>query len=142
MLSVLTIAAFLVIVPGMALAADTDKGSVESVKKEAQETLEAAKKFAEKQKQEYQQKIQKELDGLSGRIEQLKEKARSATGDALTRLNQGIADLEKKKGDAQRKLDDMKTAGAEAWTKLKSGLDNAVNELKNTFQGLTGEEKK
>ncbi len=56
-------------------------------------------------------------------------------------MNRNIADLEKKRADAGRKLAEMKTAGADAWMKLKSGLDGAVNELKSAFQGLSGEAK-
>ncbi len=47
------VAALFAMVPGTASAADASKGSAEALKKEAQDTLEAAKKFAEKEKQEY-----------------------------------------------------------------------------------------
>ncbi|MFH1117742.1 MAG: hypothetical protein V1792_27800 [Pseudomonadota bacterium] len=135
------IAALVVMIPGPVFADDAAKGSAEEVKKEARDTLGAAKKFAEREKQEYQQKVQAQLDSLSARLDDLKQKAQSAQGDALAKLNRNIADLEKKRADAGRKLAELKTAGAEAWMKLKSGLDGAVNELKNAFQGLTGEEK-
>ena len=137
----LLLAALCMMVPGTSPATDSDKGSAEALKKSARETLEAAKQLAQQEKQSYQQRIQTELDALAGRLNKLKQQANSAKGDALTKLNARIADLENKQRAATQKLGEIKSSGVQAWLHIKSGLDGAMNELKSAYEGLAGEAK-
>jgi uncharacterized protein YicC (UPF0701 family) len=129
------------VLPLTVTAQDSEKGSAEALKKSAQGTLKAAKMYAEKEKQAYQKRMQSEIDALSSRLAQMKEKAKTAKGDALAKLNAGIADLEGKHKVAEQKLAELKSSSVEAWLKLKSGLDGAINQLKSSFQELSGDAK-
>lgn len=141
MWSTVLIAVLCMIVPGTVPAEGSGKGSSEELKKSARDTLKAAKELAEKQKLAYQQKMQTELDAAASRLNQLKQKAATAKGDALTKLNAAIADLEKKHKAAQQKLGEVKSSGVQTWSKIKSALDGAVNDLKSAYQGLADQVK-
>jgi len=134
----MTVCAALVLAVGQGLcyAQDEDKISPEVIKKQAEKTLESAKKFTLQQKEEYQKKAEAELADLGKRIGELKDKAAEAKGDALTALEARIAELKGKQKAAEDRLKDLRASSAQAWQDMKTGLDGALNELRKTYDSV------
>jgi hypothetical protein len=105
----------------------------EDVKKQAAETMEKAKAYAEQQRQEYTKQIQATLDDLSKKIDQLKEQAKTAKGEAQTKIEAGIADLKVKQDQAKQKLQEVGSSTGAAWEQVKAGVDKAVADLQKAY---------
>ncbi len=105
----------------------------EEVKKQAAETMEKAKAYAEQQKQEYTKQAQATLDDLSKKIDQLKEQAKTAKGEAQTKIEAGLADLKVKQDQAKKKLQELGGPTGAAWEKVKTGVDKAVTDLQKAY---------
>lgn len=121
--------------PGLSFAAEPAHVSGEELKRETKEALEKARAYAEQQKQEYTKKMQAKLDDLSKKIDQLKEMAKGATGDALARIQTSVADLVAKQDAARRKLEELGSSTTSAWDTLKVGVEKAVADLQKAYEG-------
>jgi hypothetical protein len=105
----------------------------EDVKKQAAETMEKAKAYAEQQRQEYTKQVQATLDDLSKQIDQLKEQAKNYKGEALTKIDAGLADLKVKQDQAKQKLQELGSSAGPAWEQVKSGVEKAVADLQKAY---------
>jgi hypothetical protein len=105
----------------------------EDVKKQAAETMEKAKAYAEQQRQEYSKQVQSTLDDLSKKTDQLKEQAKVAKGEALTKIQAALADLKVKQDQAKQKLQELGSSTGAAWEQVKTGVDKAVAELQKAY---------
>ncbi len=105
----------------------------EDVKKQAAETMEKAKAYAEQQRQEYTKQVQSTLDDLSKKTDQLKEQAKIAKGEALTKIQAALADLKVKQDQAKQKLQELGSSTGAAWEQVKTGVDKAVAELQKAY---------
>ncbi len=105
----------------------------EDLKKQASQTMETAKAYAEQQKQEYTKKIQATLDDLSKKTDQLKEQAKIAKGEAVTKIQAGLADLKVKEAQAKQKLQELGGSTGTAWEQMKVGVDKAISDLQKAY---------
>ncbi len=105
----------------------------EDLKKQAAETMEKAKAYAEQQRQEYSKQIQGTIDDLSKKIDELKGQAKNYTGEAQKKIEAGLADLKVKQEQATKKLQEVGSSSGSAWEKLKAGLDKAVSDLQKAY---------
>ena len=105
----------------------------EDVKKQAAETMEKAKAYAEQQRQEYTKQAQATLDDLSKKIDQLKEQAKNYKGEALAKIEAGLADLKVKQDQAKQKLQEVGSSTGAAWEQIKTGVDKAVTDLQKAY---------
>lgn len=121
---------------GNGLADDQNKASAAELKKQAEQTLETAKKFTVQQKELYQKKAEAELSELGDRISELKKKSEAIRGEALQGLEAKFKDLKEKHKVAEKKLSELKSSTAQAWQDAKTGLDNAVGTLKRSYDDV------
>ena len=105
----------------------------EDVKKQAAETMEKAKAYAEQQRHEYTKQVQSTLDDLSKKTDQLKEQAKVAKGEALTKIQAALADLKVKQDQAKQKLQELGSSTGAAWEQVKTGVDKAVADLQKAY---------
>ncbi|MGJ3260314.1 MAG: coiled coil domain-containing protein [Rhodospirillales bacterium] len=80
-------------------------------------------------KQAYQKKIQAQLDEWSAEIDKLRAKADRADAEAEIALNREIDNLRDKRNQARQKLDELSSAGEDAWEDIKTGVEAASNAL-------------
>lgn len=120
----------------IAQPAATDQVSGEQLKKQASETLDTAKKYTLQQKEEFQKKMEVELQDLSKRFDELKKKADSSKGDALTALEARLADLKSQQKDVEQKLNELKSSTARAWEETKTKVEQAVDTLKKAYEAV------
>lgn len=78
--------------------------------------------------------FQERLDELSKKVDELKEKAKHATGDAGKIYRSAISDLESKRDVAQKKLKELGSASSGAWQEIKVGVDKAYDELQKAYK--------
>ena len=86
-------------------------------------------------KEEYVARAQKAVDETRQEIDALKGEAREARADAKARLLRQIDEMEGRWRRAERKLRELERAGGEAWRDFRSGVDDAVADLKRPFAG-------
>lgn len=129
-------ALFAALVAGLAAleaAADQPAGT-EKITKETREAVEATKEYTAQQKEAFQRKAHEELAALQKQVIVLKGKVSEASTAARAELKKSIAELEKKKDTAKNKLDELRSATDTKWTEVKSGVNSALDELKESYQ--------
>jgi len=103
------------------------------VKRERGEALETTKTYLAQQKEKYQKDAESTLNDLNDKIKGLQSKAEQAGTDTKAKYNEIIKGLRKKQEEAQNKLNDLKSKSADAWEDIKSGMDAALENLKNSY---------
>ena len=88
-------------------------------------------------KQEYQQKMEAQLQTLQTKIDELKVKASLAKADAKDAYEEQIATLNAKQQEAQLKFQEIQASSESAWQDMKAGMENAWNDLQNAFNKAT-----
>jgi hypothetical protein len=81
----------------------------------------------------YEEKLDAQLKEWSAQIALLKAKADNAKADAKVEYYKTIDTLQHKQSDAKTKLQELKTAGDEAWEDLKAGAEKAWTEVKTAY---------
>jgi hypothetical protein len=117
-------------------AAFADDVSAEQVKKQAEETLDTAKKFTMQQKEEFQKKMEAELKDLSKLLDEYKQKAEAKKGEALTALQGKMEELKVRQKDAEERVNELKSSTSRAWDETKDKTEQAVGELKKAYEAL------
>lgn len=123
-------------IAGNGFADDESKASAGELKKQAEQTLETAKKLTVQQKELYQQKVEAELRELGDRISELKKKSETVRGEALQELESKFQELKEKQKAAEQKLNELRSSTAQAWQDAKTGLENAVGALKRSYDNI------
>jgi len=85
----------------------------------------------------YEEKLDAQLKEWSAQIALLKAKADNAKADAKIEYHKTIDSLQRKQNEAKTKLQELKTAGDEAWGDLKTGAEKAWAEVKTAFRDAT-----
>ncbi|HUW93889.1 MAG TPA: hypothetical protein VMV74_12045 [Bacteroidales bacterium] len=88
----------------------------------------------EEKKENYQQKIENQLDEWRTDIDNLKLKAKSATAETRLRYDEQIDKLELKLTEGKSKLKDIKESSEDAWDSIKEGADSIWDTMKATFK--------
>jgi hypothetical protein len=115
----------LMILPFAALAQTAAK-----VKKEATETVDASKQYVNEKKEEFEARIEARLAELKAKSKELKDSTESGAKAKL-------AAIEKEEKAAETRLATLKKAGGSAWKSLRSGVEQAVDDLDKGINGAT-----
>jgi chromosome segregation ATPase len=103
------------------------------VKQNAATAAGSAATYAEQERDRYIRQAQKEVADLSADIDGLAAKAQTARDEVKAKLDREIKLLGEKRASAEQKLGELQSANANAWQKLKSGMDDAIADLRNAF---------
>lgn len=106
------------------------KDTAGEVERKVAEAAGAAADYARQERDEYLARAQGAVDEGKAEIDQLKAEARKARAGARSKLERQIRAMEARWRVAERKLHDLKSASGEAWKDLRSGVDKAVDDLK------------
>ena len=116
----------LALLTALVLHADPAK-TAEEVKRDAAATVDASKRYANEKKDEFVQRMQARLDAAKADLRTLKTDAKAKTDAAA-------ADLEVRQKQASARLDALGKATGNAWSSLKAGVENAVDDLEQGVQ--------
>jgi hypothetical protein len=98
------------------------------------EDKEVTAKAAKAKRDEYALEMQKQLDGLDAKFEELKASAAKAEGQSKKDLEKKLDEAKVKRDAAARKLDELKATDPDRWEKVKDGVGNAFDDLKKAFK--------
>ena len=104
--------------------------SAAKVKKEASETVDASKQYVNEKKEEFEVRIE-------ARLAELKAKSKALQASTETGAKAKLAAIEKEEKAAENRLATLKKAGGSAWKSLRSGVEQAVDDLDRGISGAT-----
>ena len=81
-------------------------------------------------KNEYVEKMKKQLDDWNKDIDTLQVKANLAKAELIVKYGEQVAELRKKRQEAERKLNEIKSAADDSWEHLKGETERTLNALK------------
>jgi predicted nuclease with TOPRIM domain len=87
--------------------------------------------YTKEQLQELDKKSEAEFHALGKKLDDLKTKAQSQTGQAKADLDKKVDEAQKKLDELKPKLKELKTATTNAWNDVKSSFDKGIDDLKN-----------
>jgi multidrug resistance efflux pump len=85
-------------------------------------------------KEAYIEKFNARIKALQADLDKLDAKARQSEADVKIKYQNEIEVLNKKKVEAQTKIDELKNISGGAWQDLKEGADKALTDLKTSWQ--------
>lgn len=89
----------------------------------------------------YEEKLDAQLEEWNAQIALLKVRADKARAEAKIEYYKTIEALQHRQDEAETKLQELKTAGDEAWEDLKTGAEKAWAEVKSAFHDATSKFK-
>jgi hypothetical protein len=113
--------------------------SKEDVKNKAKEALDATKTFTKEQMQAFREQTDSRLAEYQKEIDKLQAKAEKLEGDAKVKAEQQLTALRQKRAEVSEKLKDLSSSGENAWERLKSGIDSAMEDLGNAYKKAAAE---
>lgn len=126
--------------------ADGDGNSIDKIKKEAGDLVEAGKEAGKeaiatlkRKKDEFLNKHHDDIVEIEARIENFEARAAAASADVKASLKEKIEVLKKKKLAAQQKMAELSEKAPEAWEEFKDGTKKAVEELKQAVKDAKAE---
>jgi TolA-binding protein len=121
--------------------ADRTPGKVtpEDVRRDAGKAVNTAAEYSEQAKEEFQKKLETQLNELDAKIAKLREKGSDLKDEAKVKWDQKMADLEKKRSAARAELDKVGHSSAEAWKDVQKGASSAWDELDKAFSDASKE---
>ena len=93
----------------------------------------AKKKRATKAKLK-RSKLEEKMAEFGRQVGALEMKARRVSADTRKEIEAAIKELQPKAAQVQKKLDQMKSAGAAGWGDIALGIDSAIDELKEAYR--------
>ena len=85
----------------------------------------------------YEKKLETQLKEWNAQIALLKAKAENARADANIDYYKTIDDLARKRDEARTKLQELKTAGDDAWEDVKAAAEKIWTEFKTGYHEAT-----
>ena len=116
--------------------ADRTPGKVtpEDVRRDAGQAVNTAAEYSQQTKEEFQKKLETQLNELDAKIAKLHEKGSDLKGEAKVKWDQKMADLKKKQEAARAELAEVSHSSAKAWKDVQKGATSAWDDLDKAFQ--------
>lgn len=105
----------------------------DDVEREVGEAVDATTEFAAQKKDEYVERMQKQIDELDGKIAKLEEQAADVSEDARAEWEEQLQTLKEKRRVAGEKFDELKSSSQDAWKDFQAGVDDAWAKLTEAF---------
>lgn len=88
-------------------------------------------------KQDYEKKLESQLDEWGAQIDKIKAESENVKADARVEYYEKIDDLRKMQITANRKLTELARASDGAWDDLKAGVESAWDSLGSAVKSAT-----
>ena len=106
----------------------------EKMIRDTKEAVESTKQYTMQQKDSFQKKVQAELAEMQTKIAELQTKTSAASVEARKEMQKALQDLERKKEEARKQLDEISHSTSSAWSTLKDHLSAVVADLKKSYK--------
>ena len=120
----------LILIVFVSLAAQAQTTGAD-VKKQTKEAVDTSKQYLKESKDEFAARMEARLADVRAKTKALKESTEKGAKEKL-------AAVEKQEKAAAERLEAVKKAGSSAWKSLRSGVEQAVDDLD---KGISGETK-
>lgn len=84
-------------------------------------------------KEAYQKKLEAQLTEWDRQLDQLMVKVKKAGVEARTKVEDELAGLKSKRVAVQKRLDELRNHGEDAWEDLKGGIEKAWDDISDTL---------
>ena len=115
-------------------AQSTNQTTIQDVKQAGKNAVATAGNYTEQQIKELNKAADKQFRELGRKLDDLKAKAKTQSGQARADMDKKIAEAQKKLDDLKPKLKELKTATTNAWAQAKSAFDRGIKDFEQTFQ--------
>ena len=121
--------------------ADRTPGKVtsEDVRRDAGQAAKTAVEYSQQTKEEFQKKLDTQLQEMDAKIAKLREKSGDLKDQAKADWDQKMAELETKRETARAKLAEVSQSSAEAWKDVQQGAQSAWDALDKAFREASQE---
>lgn len=109
------------------------KAKMDDAKKKIGEASDATVEAAKAKRDDYAREMQKRLDAMDAKYDELKASVAKADEKAKKSLQTKLDDAKVKRDVAAKKLNELKEASYDRWEKVKDGVGNAFDDLKKIF---------
>lgn len=96
-------------------------------------TVRDQRQYSIQQKETFQKAVQSELAEMQIKITELQKKTNAASAEARSDMQKALQELEHKKEEARKQLDQVNESTSSAWSKLKDNMNAAVEDLKKSY---------
>lgn len=108
----------------------------EEVEREVGQAVDATKRYAAENKDEFVAAMDRKLEQLDDEIDRLGEKAENLAGEAKVEAKQALDNLRVQRAKLDKSLQELKDSSRETWSDVKSGFESAMNELEKSYENL------
>lgn len=123
------------IAPWALAASDRPQPSTtDRIVRDTKEAVEATKQYTIQQKETFQKAVRSELIDLQARIAELQKKTDAVSAEARAEMQKALKELEGKKEEAKKKLEELNESTSSTWGRLKDGMNAAVEDLKKSYK--------
>jgi len=84
-------------------------------------------------KEAYQKKLEAQLKEWDRQLDQLMAKAKKAGAEARTKVEDELANLKNQRAAVQKKLDELRNRGEDAWEELTDGVEKAWADISDAL---------
>jgi len=119
--------------------AEKEDTTAEDVKKETKEAVETARAYTEEQRAKYMAEMMDKLESYEEQINELEMEARDTGDEARMAMEERLQTLRDKRDDMSERLDEMRSAGGDAWMEMKKGMDKAMDEMSKAYEKAAAE---
>ncbi len=121
--------------------ADRTPGKVtsEDMHRDAGQAVTTAAEYSQQTKDEFQKKLEAQLNELDAKIGKLREKGGNLKDKAKANWDQKMTELETKRKAANAKMVEVGHSSAEAWKDVQKGAQSAYDELDKAFRDAAKE---
>jgi hypothetical protein len=121
--------------------ADRTPGKVTpaDVRRDAGQAVDTTVEYSRQTKEEFQKKLEAQLNELDAKIAKLREKGRDLKDEAKANWDRKMGELETKRKAVGAKLAEVGHASAEAWKDIKKGAQSAYDDLDRAFRDASKE---
>lgn len=88
-------------------------------------------------KENYEKKLQAQLDEWAAETDKLKAKAQGASADVKIEYDKQVNELQNKQKAAKEKLAELKKASEDTWEELKEDMDSMWSSLEKKVKSAT-----
>ncbi|WP_234570861.1 hypothetical protein [Rhodohalobacter sp. 614A] len=81
----------------------------------------------------YKQKVRAQLDEWKADVDKLRAQIKQKQADRKIDTSKYMDEIRKNQKRVRAKLEELEDAGEDAWDDIKSGLDKATDELKQSY---------
>jgi len=102
----------------------------------AMDDLKTTWKRTRSQREHYQEEIEAQIKEWATKLNEMTAKAQQASADVKAKMLKEIAEIKDRKDELQRKLSELKSAGAEKWESLEASFEKGMEGLKKRWDSF------